>query len=115
MQKNSIERRLNRRYDLHLPVHYKVSQKGGSPAIGTGTTKEMSTNGLSFRCRRALPVGAHVELVIDWPARYGDMNQIDLVLTGFVVRADTTRAAVRITSRRFRILPAAAEPYRVSA
>ncbi len=43
------------------------------------------------------------------------MNPIDLVLTGFVVRADATKAAVRVTSRRFRILPAAAEPYRVSA
>jgi len=115
MPKVTLERRITRRYDVHLPLQYRVSQKGGVVSVGSGTTKEMSTSGLSFRCRRSLPVGAHIEIVIEWPARYADLYPIDLVLTGFIVRADTTRAAVRVTSRRFRVLQQPATPYRASA
>jgi hypothetical protein len=81
---------------------------------GSGTTRELSSNGLSFRCRKPLPVGAHIELTVDWPARYGDVYPIDLLLTGFIVRSESGRAAVRITSRRFRILTEE-QPYRATA
>ena len=107
------ERRSARRYELHLPVHYRVSQKGTESRWGTGTTREISTVGLSFRTRKPLPVGAHIELILDWPAKYQDLP-IDLQLTGFVVRSDNGRAAVRVTSRRFRINPQS-EPYQATA
>jgi hypothetical protein len=74
----------------------------------------MSTTGLSFRTRKPLPVGSHIELIIDWPAKYQDDQPIDLQLTGFVVRSDHGRTAVRVTSRRFRINPQT-EPYRATA
>ena len=98
-----MERRETRRYDLHLPIHYRVSQKGGIARWGAGMTREMSTSGVSFRTRRPLPVGSHVEMVVDWPAKYSPEQPIDLQLTGFVVRSDGNRTAVRVTSRRFRI------------
>lgn len=103
MDRNAQERRTTKRYDLHLPVHYRISQKGESSKWGSGTTREMSTNGLSFRTRRELPVGSHIEMIVDWPAKYGDDQPIDLQLTGFVVRSDAGKTAVRVTSRRFRI------------
>lgn len=103
MDKIGNERRASRRYELHLPVHYRISQKGVIAKWGTGMTREMSTNGLSFRTRKPLPVGAHVEMVVDWPAKYAEDQPIDLQLTGFIVRSDDHRTAVRITSRRFRI------------
>jgi hypothetical protein len=115
MQKVILERRQNRRYDIHLALHYRVSPKGSSASAGTGTTREISTNGLSFRCRRPLPLGSHIEIVVDWPARYGDVYPIDLLLTGFVVRAEGNKAAVRITSRRFRVVQEPATPYLASA
>ena len=99
----TLEKRATKRYDLHLPIHYRISQKGEVPRWGTGSTREMSTNGLSFRTRKPLPVGCHVEMIVDWPARYGDEQPIDLQLTGFVLRSDGNRTAVRVTSRRFRI------------
>jgi len=102
LEKNASDRRGTRRYDLHLPIHYRISQKSESSKWGAGTTKEMSTTGLSFRTRKALPVGSHIEMIVDWPAKY-DEQPIDLQLTGFIVRSDTGRTAVRITSRRFRI------------
>lgn len=103
MENIGHERRATRRYELHLPVHYRISQKGESGKWGSGTTREMSTTGLSFRSRKPLPVGSHVEMIVDWPAKYADDQPIDLQLTGFIVRSDAGRTAVRITSRRFRI------------
>ena len=116
MDKIAGERRINRRYQLHLPLTYRISQKGFPPRTGTGTTRDISTGGLSFRCRRTLPIGAHVELAIDWPARFGEVYPIDLQLTGFIVRSEGGRIGVRVTSHRFRVSQvSAAEPYRVSA
>src|SRR5438270_2360617 len=108
------ERRSTARYELHLPVHFRVSQKGVVARWGTGMTREMSTTGLSFRTRKPLPVGSHIEMIVDWPAKYADSQPIDLQLTGFVVRSDAHRTAVRVTSRRFRI-NSHSEPYRATA
>jgi len=103
MAKTNYDRRNARRYQLHLPIHYRVSDRASVPFVGSGTTCDMSTAGLSFRCRRALPVGSHVELMVDWPSRYGDVHPIELQITGFIVRSDRGRIAVRVTSRKFRV------------
>jgi hypothetical protein len=64
----------------------------------------MSTGGLSFRCRRTLPLGSHVELTVDWPSRHEDLYPVELVMTGFILRStDRGRVSVRITSHRFRV------------
>ncbi len=109
------ERRISRRYNLHFPLHYRVSEKGAMVRFGTGMTCDMSASGLSFRCRKALPVGAHIEIMVDWPARYSDTYPVGLQITGFVMRSDGTRTAVRLTSRKFRVELAAAQPLRASA
>jgi hypothetical protein len=109
-----LERRTSRRYDLHLPVHFRISQKGVVARWGTGLTRDISTSGLSFRTRKPLPVGSHIELVVGWPAKYADTQPIDLQLTGFIVRSDAGRTAVRITSHRFRI-DSQSQPYQATA
>ena len=114
MDRTATERRAARRYELHLPIHFRVSQKGAVARWGSGVTREMSTTGLSFRCRKPVAVGSHVEMIVDWPAKYADDQPIDLQLTGFVVRSDNSRTAVRVTSRRFRI-NSQFEPYRATA
>ena len=115
MERMSSERRVSRRYNLHFPLHYRVSQKGALVRFGTGMTCDMSASGLSFRCRKPLPVGAHIEIMIDWPAKYGDVYPIGLQVTGFIMRSDGGRTAVRLTSRKFRVDMAPAQPVRVSA
>jgi len=110
-----MDHRHSHRYDLTLPVHYQASIKGASPHAGTSVTCDMSTGGISFRCRRPLPVGAHAELVIEWPALYADLYPIDVQVTGFVVRSDPGVTAVSISSLRFRTCSAPAEPWRASA
>jgi hypothetical protein len=111
---NLADRRDNRRYQIRLPLQYRVSQKGAAPRSGSGTTCDLSTTGLSFRCRRALPVGTHIEMTVEWPPRYGDIYPIDLVITGFIVRSTGGKTGVRVSSRKFRV-NAASVPYRATA
>ncbi len=111
----TAERRRSRRYDLHLPVHYRVSERGSAARSGTGTTCEVSTNGLSFRTRKPLRVGSHVEMVIDWPAKFADEFPVDLRMTGFIVRSRNGRVGVRITSHKFRVETAVVQPYKATA
>lgn len=115
MDKVAGDRRRNRRYDLRLPIHYRLSLKGEPARSGSGLTLDMSTTGVSFRSRRPLPVGSHIEMTVNWPARYGDIYPIDLQITGFVVRSDNNRTAVRMTSRKFRVASIPAEPVRATA
>jgi len=115
MDSISGDRRTTRRYDLHFSLHYRVAQKGAMVRLGSGTTCDMSAAGLSFRNRKPLPVGAHIEMMVDWPARYGDIYPIGLQVTGFVVRSDTARTAVRLTSRKFRVESMPAQLIRASA
>jgi len=108
------ENRRHLRYTLALPLHYRVALKGSPPHVGASVTVDISTSGVSFRCRRPLPVGAHVEMEIDWPARYAEVYPIHLQLTGFVVRCEGGIAAASISSLRFRtgatpVSPAARE------
>ncbi len=72
MHRPITERRVNQRYDLRLPLHYRVAQRGLPTITGSGLTLDLSVNGISFRCRKPLPVGAHIEMSVDWPARYGE-------------------------------------------
>ena len=68
---------------------------------GNGTIHDISSSGISFRTRRPLPVGGHVELIIDWPATHDDRYPITLHATGFVVRRSGNKIAVQIPSPRF--------------
>jgi hypothetical protein len=115
MHRPITERRVNKRYDLRLPLHYRVAQRGLPTITGSGLTLDLSVNGISFRCRKPLPVGAHIEISVDWPARYGDLYPIELLATGFVVRNDHGRTAVRMTSHKLRVSPMPVETIRATA
>ncbi|HTS27459.1 MAG TPA: PilZ domain-containing protein [Bryobacteraceae bacterium] len=115
MDVTTTERRRNRRYELRLPLHYQVAEKGGVPRTGTGSTCDLSSNGLSFRCRRPLPVGAHIEMGVEWPSKYGDLYPIELQITGFIVRSQGGKIGVRVTSRKFRVDTLVQQPYRATA
>jgi len=103
MQRPITERRSHDRYDLRLALHYRVSVRGEAVISGSGLTLDMSVNGIAFRCRKPLPVGAHIEISVDWPARFGDIYPIELQATGFVVRSDRGRTAVKMTSHKLRV------------
>ena len=103
MVNEKAERRNSCRYELHLPIQYRVSERGAAPYSGSGTTCELSKSGLSFRCRRTLPVGAHIELLIEWPSRHDDLYPVELQMTGFILRSQRGKIGVRVTSHKFRV------------
>ena len=115
MTRPIAERRAHPRFDLRMSLHYRVAQRGLATLTGNGLTLDLSLNGISFRCRKPLPVGAHIELAVDWPVKYGDVYPIELQVTGFVIRSDQDRTAVQMTSHKLRVSPTPSEPVRVSA
>ena len=104
------ERRLNLRYKIHLPVHFRVSFRSETSRWRSSVIADISSTGISFPCRQPLPIGAHVEMLIDWPAHAHDSEPIQLHAGGYVVRRSSTKAGVRITSHRFRVELAVAAP-----
>jgi hypothetical protein len=106
----SIERRRTQRFDLALAAHFRLSLKGTKSRWGTGTIHDISSSGLCLRTRRPLPVGSHLELLIDWPASHDGQHPMSLHTTCFVVRSSGTKTAMRIASHRFRIDSEEASP-----
>ncbi len=102
------ERRGKLRFVLDRTIRFRFSAKRPTPRWTSGTILDISSSGLSFRCRRPLPLGGHLELIIDWPA--DDRRLVSLHASGFVVRSSGTRTAVRMTSHRFRIADILATP-----
>jgi hypothetical protein len=97
------DRRFNQRYGIRIQIHFRVSQRGATSRWGSGITGDFSSQGVRFRCRKLLPVGAHIEMVIDWPAKQEGLRPIHLHATGFIVRSTGNEAAVRMNSCRFQI------------
>lgn len=107
MATSNQDRRFNHRYGVHIPIHFRVSQRGAPSRWGSGITGDFSSGGVRFRCRRPLPVGSHIEMIVDWPAMQEGGRALHLHATGFIVRSTGTEAAVRMTSCRFQLAEAA--------
>lgn len=101
MQSMIGNRRRAQRFNLRLNLRYRVSEKGIEHRWSTGTTRDLSREGLGIKARRPLSVGSHIEIRIDWPALYDSVHPVELHVTGFVIRSENGRAAVRISSHRF--------------
>jgi PilZ domain len=115
MERVKRERRAHPRYDLRLALHYRIAQRGEPAISGSGLTLDLSVDGISFRCRRPLPVGVHIEMSVDWPALHQGIYPIELQATGFVIRSDSSQTAIRMTSHKMRVAANSAEPVRVPA
>jgi hypothetical protein len=82
----SSDRRASVRYPLNLEVRYSVAGRRGALETGSGHTIDMSSSGLSFTADKPLPIGQGLGLSIDWPARLDGDVQIQLIVSGVVVR-----------------------------
>jgi len=97
------DRREKRRFDLALPVHFRANIDGATSRWGIGTIQDISSGGISFRCRREFPTGARLEMIIDWPAARTDRNPVSHHASGLVLRSRGTKTALRLTSHHFHI------------
>jgi hypothetical protein len=88
-------RRNHRRYNSHLDLRWKVISRRRVLDVGEGRTLDISRGGVLFESGRHIPVGLHVELTINWPARLDNVQPLQLVVFGCVVRASDNRIAIQ--------------------
>ena len=97
------ERRVNRRYEVDLVIRYRITDNTTTSNWRVGTTCDIGSNGIAFRCRGPLPIGARVEMIIHWPAKQDDIYPMYLHAIGFVVRSRGRIVGARITFRRLQV------------
>ncbi|MGO9260814.1 MAG: PilZ domain-containing protein [Bryobacteraceae bacterium] len=98
----SAERRASTRYPLTLEVRYAVLDLFAPAQTGSGRTIDLSSSGLSFTADRPLRTGQKLDLSIDWPVLLDGGVQLQLTLSGVVVRTNGTATALQIHRHEFR-------------
>ena len=98
----NLERRASTRFPLTLEVRYVVLGQGAPAETGTGRTIDLSSSGLSFTAERPLATGQRIDVSIDWPVLLGGGVQLQLIMSGKVVRSDGSATALQIERHEFR-------------
>ena len=100
------DRRSRRRYALKLPLNYKLFNETRI-TVGSGATRNLSSNGVAFEVLESMQPGKFVELEIQWPVALEGDVPLKLVVQGPVVWNEGDLAAIRITRLQFRTQPKA--------
>lgn len=95
------DRRANRRYAYLLALRFSYADRGVTYA-GTGCTLDLSRWGIRFDTETPPPVGAFVELRVQWPFLLQNVCPLELNVWGRVQRTDADGTVVRITRYEFR-------------
>ena len=98
------DRRLNRRYQLELPVRYLVQAESRAMVSGSGATRSLSSRSVTFVADREFPVGSSAELWVSWPAAAAEIERIELRLSGHVIRSGSVANEVVVKVQRHRFL-----------
>ena len=80
------ERRSSTRFPLTLALRFAVSGRRAPEEMGSGRTIDLSSSGLSFTADRLLFPGQRLDVSIDWPALLDGGVQLQLMISGMVVR-----------------------------
>ncbi|MBC8165179.1 MAG: PilZ domain-containing protein [Bryobacteraceae bacterium] len=98
------ERRGSGRFPIAREVRFRILSKrsAGEAEEGTGTTINISSNGVLFSTDQVLIPGRRLEISISWPAELDNKCQLKLVARGRVARLEQGRAAVEIQQYEFR-------------
>ena len=96
------ERRQTSRFPMREDVMYKVLHSKRGSISGSGTTLNISSEGILFTTKEMLPVGRMVELSVNWPARLDGTCALKFVASGRVVRSADDQAVVRIERYQFK-------------
>ena len=99
-----VERRLHARYPITLDVEYKLLTTGSREQVGIGKTVNMSSVGILFEARDALPARRQVMVFVRWPVSKESTRPLKLVMRGRVIRSDGKLVAVRVSRYEFRLV-----------
>ena len=100
------DRRASVRFPVNLEVQYSVAGRRGPVETGFGRTIDVSSSGLSFTADRPLSIGRKLDLSIDWPVPLDRGVQLQVFVSGVVVRSSGAVIALRIERHEFRTRPA---------
>ena len=100
--KIAADRRCDKRYAICLDVRWKLIRRRKVLDTGTGRTMDLSSSGTLIDAGRPLPVGLNLELSITWPVLLQNVAPLQLVVSGRIVRARGTQAAIRMVQHEFR-------------
>ena len=61
------DQRLHPRYPVKVEIEYRLLSKRRVERIGIGKTLDVSSGGVLFKAKDALPAGRLIEVLMDWP------------------------------------------------
>jgi hypothetical protein len=102
LPRDGPERRSSTRFPLTLEVRYVVLGRCVPDETGSGRTIDLSSSGLSLKADRPLPIGQRLDVSIDWPVLLGGGVQLQLIMSGTVVRTNGSLTALQIERHEFR-------------
>jgi hypothetical protein len=94
------ERRHQTRYQLPLRLSYRSTDSRRRNFEGTGTVKNLSSDGIFFSAVPTPAIFAGIEITIDWPIRHADGDQMELLLSCYIIRFSQDGIAARINRRK---------------
>lgn len=98
------DRRVDRRYRISLDLRWKLIRRRKVRDTGVGRTIDLSSGGILFDATRPMPMGMNVELSIAWPVLLHNVAPMQLVISGRIVRAVGSQAAIHILQHEFRTM-----------
>jgi hypothetical protein len=101
METVSNERRVHRRYPLHLPVRYNLLEGHSSAESGFGLTQNLSSGGVAFVSDVAIDIGSIIEVWVSWPVEVKEISSLELRMTGRVMRSSNAETAIQVKRHDF--------------
>jgi len=98
----TLERRSSVRFPLTLDVRYSVLHRNGPTETGAGQLIDVSSSGLRFSAQAPLETGLKLDVAINWPVLLDGRTQLQLTVSGVVVRSSGTEVSMRIQKHDFR-------------
>ncbi len=90
------------RFPLTLELRYAVGDPRAPGKTGSGRTIDLSSSGLSFTTDTPPLTGEKLHVSINWPTLLDGNVQLQLIISGVVVRSKGTITALRSEHHEFR-------------
>ena len=98
---DATEQRSNQRYPIKLEVEYRIVKKGRVER-GFGRTLNISSSGVFFETKTAIPSTGPIEVLLNWPFLLEGTCPLKLVMRGRIVRIDAKGVAIKFKHHEFR-------------
>ena len=108
MSRTAPSRRPKQSFPIQLGLRWKLTVRRKERGRGTGSTLALASNWFHCVTDRELPVGAGLELFIEWPALLHQVTPLQLIATGRIVHSMGTEVTVQVSRHEFRTRAGAA-------